>query len=590
MQNKKKWFVSNRKADFETLSRQHGVSPITIRCIINRGVDPKDIKKYLYGKRTDMYNPKLLLNAEIAAIEIKEAIKEKKKIRIIGDYDVDGEMSTTILRTGIERCGGNVDYAIPDRIIDGYGLNENLVRKAIEDGINLIVTCDNGIAAFNQIQLANENGVEVIITDHHEVPYVENEAGERDYIIPPAKVVVNPKLPNDTYPQKGICGAVVAYKVIEILYSLYRVPKKELENLLMFAAIATVCDVMELSDENRIIVREGLAILNSTNHVGIKALIDACGLSEKTITAGHLGFVIGPTCNAAGRLQSATLAIELMFETDCDKALEKAQGLRAINQQRKDMTETNTALAFEIIENSSLKDDKVLVVNLDSCHESLAGIIAGKVRERYCKPAIVFTKTEDGYKGSGRSIEAYNMFEELNKIKPLFVKFGGHPMAAGMSVESYEKLEEVRSRLNELTTLTEDDFCEVSHIDAELPFQNASLALAQELTLLEPFGVGNAAPLFGARNINFTRALEMGANHNAMRYYIKGMYDHKYCLYDFGNIDLFINHLKARYGETVMDDLKVSSRNDVVETIIYKVSINHYKGNDTLQMILDNFK
>ena len=578
--NKKKWFIMNKKADFKGLAKTYGLSPITIRCIINRDVKPNEIGKFISGSVKDLYAPDKLMNARLAAEEIKVAIDTGKKIRVIGDYDVDGETATIILTTGIKKCGGNVDYAVPDRIIDGYGLNENLIRKANEDGVEVIITCDNGIAAYSQIELANELGITTIITDHHEVPFINKENGDKEYIIPNAKVVVDPKQNGETYPQIGICGAVVAFKVISILYSLYCVPTKELDELLMFASLATVCDVMELKDENRLIVREGLRILNNSTNVGMKALIEACSLTGKTVTSGHLGFIVGPTCNAAGRLKSASLAIELFFEEDTEIAAEKAMQLRLINENRKNMTEVKTLEAINTIETTSLKDDKIILVKIDDCHESIAGIIAGRIREHYNKPSVVFTDAHEcGIKGSGRSIEAYNMFEEFNKHRDIFVKFGGHAMAAGMSLASIDDLNTLRKILNEETTLTEEDFCEITHVDMELPIEYATLDLAKELLLMEPFGVGNSKPLFAVRDLTIIEAYEMGKNHNAMKYFVRTKNGHYGIFYDFGDIDKFIGHLKEKYGEDVMDKLrKHNESSGVVETIAYTISVNSYNA------------
>lgn len=589
MEKQKKWFVAAKKADFNKLSKKYGISPITARCIVNRDVSETDVGKYLFGKRSDMYNAKLLLNAELAAKHIKTAIKAKKKIRIIGDYDVDGVMASEILNHGLTKCGANVDYIVPHRIEDGYGLNENLIRKAYEDGIDMIITCDNGIAAKDQINLANELGMQVIVTDHHEVPYVEVN-GEKEYVLPEALVVVDPKQPNETYPFIGICGALVAFKVIDLLYELYRIPKKELDFLLQFAAFATVCDVMELKDENRIVVREGLRVINETPCKGIEKLIEATGLSEKTITAGHLGFILGPCVNASGRLDTALKAIELLEETDDDKAMLLAIELKNLNDDRKHLTEEKVAEALHMIETTSLNDDMILTVKIDDCHESIAGIIAGRIRERYNKPTLVFTDVETGLKGSGRSTEAYNMFEELNKHRDMFIKFGGHKMAAGMSVDSIDILNAIRKILNEETTLTEDDLAEITHIDMELPIEYATLELANDLKLLEPFGVANSSPLFAIRDLQITRAVEMGAKHNAMRYHVKTKYGLRSVVYDFGNIDVFINHLKEKYGETVMEDLAMAKRDDVFETITYKLDVNSYNGKDNVQIVMDNFK
>lgn len=589
MQKLKKWFIANKKADFDAISKEFGISSVLARCIINRGVLVENIGKYLNGTKEDMYSPKLLLNAEKAAMYLKNFILQKKRIRVIGDYDVDGVTATKILIHGLRLCGANVDYVIPHRITDGYGLNENLIKQAYEDGIEVIVTCDNGIAAKSQIDLANELGIQVIVTDHHEVPYVE-EDGERTYIIPNALVVVDPKQEGETYPQIGICGAVVAYKVIVLLYELFEIDKSELDYLLQFAAIATICDVMDIVDENRVIVKTGLQIINTNPCVGLAKLIEATKMSGKTITAGHIGFIIGPCINASGRLETAVKAVNLLEEEDEFNALALATELKDINDARKKMTEEKAAEAFKIIEETSIGSDNILMVNLDDCHESIAGIIAGRVKERYNQPSIVLTKVEEGYKGSGRSIPAYNMFEELNKIKKMFTKFGGHAMAAGMSIADLETLNAIRKVLNENNSLTNDDFAEITHIDGELPLENATLKLAKELTKLEPFGVANATPLFAIRDLQIVSALEMGSNHNAIKYTVATKSGFKTYLYDFGNIDTFIDFLKEKYGEEVLEELKKGTRNDVFVTITYKISVNTFNGKESVQIVLDNYK
>ena len=589
MEKLKKWFLINKKADFEAISKKFGISRILARCIINRNVTPENIEKYLHGTKKSMYSPHLLLNANLAANYLHDFIKESKKIRVIGDYDVDGVTATKILITGLRTCGANVDYAIPHRITDGYGLNENLIRAAYDDGVEVIVTCDNGIAAKEQIDVANKLGMKVIVTDHHEVPYIE-ENGERNYILPNALCVVDPKQEGDTYPQTGICGAVVAYKLIELLYEKFNISNDELDYLLQFAAIATICDVMDIVDENRIIVKAGLDIINTRPCMGIAKLIEATKMSGKTITAGHIGFIIGPCINASGRLETAQKAVNLLEEEDEFTALALATELKDINEARKKMTEDKANEAYQLIEETDLGKDSIFVVNLEDCHESIAGIIAGRIKERYNKPTLVFTKTEHGYKGSGRSIPAYNMFEELNKVRDLFVKFGGHAMAAGMSVANLDSLNRVREVLNQRSTLVEDDFAEVTHIDGELSLEYATLNLAKELSLLEPFGVANATPLFAIRDLQIVKAFEMGSNHNAMKYTVKTPSGATSQLLDFGNIDNFIEHLKNLYGEEVLNEINNGTRNDVFVTITYKISVNVFNGKENVQIVLDNYK
>ena len=588
---KKVWFIKNRRGDFKRLSAMCNISPITAKCILNRDIAEDGFKKYINGTRKDMYSPYLLPNAENAADLILDCIKKKLKIRIVGDYDMDGIGATYTFVTGIKKCGGNVDYALPHRILDGYGLNIEIIKRAIADGVQVIITCDNGIAAADAIKFAKQNGLIVIVTDHHEVPYKEDSLGRKRHIVPKADVVVDTKMrvkrPQKPYPQIGICGAEIAYKIVEILYEKKRIPKYNLDELLQVVAMSTICDVMELKDENRIVVKEGLRLINSTPIVGIKALIKASNLEGKTISAGQIGFILGPTCNASGRLDTADKAVNLFLEQDEFKALDMANELRNLNSTRQQMTDINVEKAIEIFDNQ-FQDDTVLVTVLPDCHESIAGIIAGRIRERYCKPTIIFTQIEDGsVKGSCRSIEAYNMFEKLTEQKTLFTKFGGHKLAAGMSLASVSDVDKLRVALNANSGLTEDDLVEITKVDMILPFHYATVELIDELSIMEPFGVANAAPLFGVKDVHITRALELGTKHNAMRYYVTSE-GKKSQIYDFGNIDGFIDFLKEKYGDNVIDDIN-NGKVEPIVSIAYKVSINEYMGNRTPQYVIENY-
>ena len=483
------WMLQTKRADFDGIARQFGIDPVTARVIRNRGIEGREnIERYLYGDLDSLYSPWLLKDMRPAVDMLKRKLKEGQKIRIVGDYDIDGVCSTYILYQALKRLGGNVDYAIPDRIKDGYGINESMIRAAAEDGIDTILTCDNGISAFSQIQTAKDFGMTVIVTDHHEVP----ADGERE-ILPPADAVIDPKQRSCSYPFPEICGAVVAYKLVQALYEESGVSREEWLELLEFAAIATVGDVMKLQDENRMIVKYGLKKLGHTKNLGLKKLAEKTNLDLNSITAYHIGFVIGPSLNAGGRLQTAKLALSMLLAKDEETAEELAQELKDLNDMRKDMTEHWTAEA-KVLADTQYRNDKVLVIFLPDCHESLAGIIAGRLREYCQKPAIVLTRSEEAVKGSGRSIESYHMFQKLSEVKDLMLKFGGHPMAAGLSLLE-ENIDEFRRELNERSGLTEEDFKAKLWIDVPMPIDYINERLVEELKILEPFGQGNEKPL-----------------------------------------------------------------------------------------------
>ena len=471
-----KWFVASKRADFNKIGEVFHISPVTARLMRNRDLTTiEEMQRYLYGSLSDLYDPHLLKDADKGAEIIKEKIEARKKIRIISDYDVDGVSSNYILYQGLKRCGADVDYKIPDRVEDGYGINEHLIEQAAEDGIDTIITCDNGIAASAQIAYGNSLGLTIVVTDHHDIPF-QKENDEITYLLPPAAAVINPKQKDCSYPFKSICGAVVVYKFIQVLYDLFQIDQKESEAFLEIAAMATVCDVMPLFDENRILVREGLRRIRQTEIVGLQALIEANHLEDKKLSSYHFGFILGPCINASGRLTSAKEALELLLCKDKEICRQKAEALTALNAERKEMTADGVKAAKAYLESTGHAKDKVLVVYLPDCHESIAGIIAGRMKEYYHKPVFVITRTKEGLKGSGRSIEAYHMYQEMNKIKECFDKFGGHPMAAGLSMQE-DRLEEFREKLNTNTTLTEEDFVEKVHIDVALPISYLSESL-----------------------------------------------------------------------------------------------------------------
>lgn len=585
-----RWVVLNKKADFYEIGKQFHIDPVIARLVRNRDViGNENIQTYLYGNLTDLHDPKSLKDVEKAADLLVKKIRQQKRIRIISDYDVDGVVSNYILYKGLENCNGLVDYQIPDRIRDGYGINENLIQKAWEDGIDTILTCDNGIAASGQIQYGKDLGMTMIVTDHHDVPYEEKD-GKKIYQIPPADAVVNPKQPDCPYPYPLLCGAVVALKLIMVLYEKFHKPKDLWQEFLEVAAIATVCDVVALTDENRILVKEGLKRLNHTSNIGLSALITAVGLEGKKITAYHLGFVIGPCINASGRLRSARMALELLLCRNREKALEMALTLKELNEERKDMTMDGVKQAMEIVEQEGFQNDKVLTVYLPDCHESLAGIIAGRIREQYHKPVFVLTDSEEGsLKGSGRSIEAYSMFEEMSQCKDLMTKFGGHPMAAGLTIPK-ENLGAFHDRLNELATLTEEDFREKIVIDVPMPIQYVTEELVEELKLLEPFGTANPKPLFAQKNLSVLGAKILGARRNVLKlriadetgYEIDGIY--------FGNIEDFNEYLASQFGKNEVEYMYQGRKNAIRMSFTYYPDVNEFRGMKTLQMVIQNYQ
>ena len=564
--------LQTKRADFNAIAARFHISPVTARIIRNRDVEgEKAIDRYLNGTLDQLYDPHLMKDMDKAAALILEKIRTDVRIRIVGDYDIDGVCSTYLLYRGLTRCGAAVDYQIPERIRDGYGINESIIRKAKEDGIDTIVTCDNGIAALEQVRLAKELGMTVIVTDHHEV--VRDEDGSQ--VLPEADAVVNPHRDDCTYPFAGICGGVVAYKLVQVLYEKNGISEQEWKDMLEFAAIATVGDVMKLQDENRIIVRWGLKQIPHTASAGLRALVEACGLDIYDLTAYHIGFVIGPCLNASGRLKTAKLALELLL---CEgmqqsaRAEEMAAELKLLNEERKDMTRAGMEQAFEQVD-AELADDDVLVVYLPDCHESLAGIIAGRVRENYNKPSFVLTRGEDCVKGSGRSIESYHMYQALCGVQDLLLKFGGHPMAAGFSLKE-ENIDEFRRRLNEQSALTKEDFIPKIWIDVAMPLEYISEALVNELKGLEPFGQGNEKPQFAQKNLRIRSVRAIGRNNNAVRMTVVTEQGRPMEAMVFTVADQFV------------EEAKQSRSIDV----IYYPDINEYNGNRTLQIVVRAYK
>lgn len=567
-----KWMVYNKKADFQKIGSEFGIDPVIARLIRNRDIqDMKEIRSYLYGTLAEIPSPWKMKDMERAVQILQRKITQKKKIRIIGDYDIDGVTATCILLKGLKRLNANVDTYIPDRVKDGYGMHEQLIDKALEDGIDTILTCDNGIAAAAEIEYAKKEGLTVIVTDHHDIPFRDTEDG-RIWIIPKADAVVNPKQNDCLYPNKNICGAVVAWKLIWALYERLGIDSDEIWDFLELAAIATVGDVMDLQGENRIIVKEGLKKLSSTSFEGLKALICVNNLEGAEITAYHVGFVIGPCINASGRLDTAARSLELLLADNMEDAMKLADDLYDLNQSRKAMTEQGKEQAIQSIEENNLGKDRVLVVYLPDCHESLAGIIAGRIREAYNKPVFVLTKGADGVKGSGRSIEAYSMYEELVKCSDLLTQFGGHPMAAGLSMEE-KNVELFRRRLNDNCTLTEQDLIPKIMIDVPMPISYLSKKLTEQLKVLEPFGKGNSKPLFAQKNLRAVGIRVFGRNRNVAKMLLIDENGIKMDAVYFGEAQEFVDFVQAH--DTI--------------SVTYYPEINVFQGRENLQVVIKNY-
>lgn len=567
-----KWMVYNKKADFQKIGSEFGIDPVIARLIRNRDIqDMKEIRSYLYGTLAEIPSPWKMKDMERAVQILQKKITQKKKIRIIGDYDIDGVTATCILLKGLKRLNANVDTYIPDRVKDGYGMHEQLIDKALEDRIDTILTCDNGIAAAAEIEYAKKEGLTVIVTDHHDIPFRDTKDG-RIWIIPKADAVVNPKQNDCLYPNKNICGAVVAWKLIWALYERLGIDSDEIWDFLELAAIATVGDVMDLQGENRIIVKEGLKKLSSTSFEGLKALIRVNNLEGAEITAYHVGFVIGPCINASGRLDTAARSLELLLADNMEDAMKLADDLYDLNQSRKAMTEQGKEQAIQSIEENNLGKDRVLVVYLPDCHESLAGIIAGRIREAYNKPVFVLTKGADGVKGSGRSIEAYSMYEELVKCSDLLTQFGGHPMAAGLSMEE-KNVELFRRRLNDNCTLTEQDLIPKIMIDVPMPISYLSKKLTEQLKVLEPFGKGNSKPLFAQKNLRAVGIRVFGRNRNVAKMLLIDENGIKMDAVYFGEAQEFVDFVQAH--DTI--------------SVTYYPEINVFQGRENLQVVIKNY-
>ena len=584
-----KWIEIRKGGNFMEMAKKYGIDPLIARIIRNRDItDEKEITEYLYGGKEALHNPHLLKDADKAAEIIAEGIAGKKAMRIIGDYDIDGVNATYILLEGIRRCGGNVDAAIPDRMKDGYGINEHLIEQALSDGKELLITCDNGIAAINEINFAKEKGMTVVVTDHHEIPYRNTEQG-KEFLRSNADAIVNPKQADCPYPCKGICGAVVAWKLVQVLYERMDIPVEEADIFIENAGFATVGDVMDLTGENRILVKLGLKALEHTKNPGMKALIAKNKLSDKPLSAYHIGFVLGPCINASGRLDTAKRSLELLLERDEVKASALAGGLVGVKESRENMKQQGTQKALEQIGKEGREKDKVLVVYLPECHESLAGIIAGRIREAYQRPVFVLTRGEEGVKGSGRSIEAYSMFDKMTEVAELFTKYGGHPMAAGLSMRE-EDIDKLREQLNQKAELSEEDMAEVVRLDAVLPMSYFTVDTIRQLSVLEPCGKSNTKPVFADRNIKITRAGIVGVNRNVLKLHLLDSKGNPVAGVYFGEVEKFLTFLSEKFGSEEVDAAMHGKENSIQFAAVYEPAVDTYSGRESVQAIIRRFR
>ena len=568
-----KWFVAMKKADFDQIARKYHISPILARLIRNRDMTGDgEIDLYLNGTIADLHDGMLMKDMDKAVEILSEKIHEGKAIRVIGDYDIDGVSATYVLQEGISKLGGDVDTDIPDRMKDGYGLNRVLIDRALEDGVDTIITCDNGIAAAEEIEYGRQQGLTIIVTDHHEVPYIEAD-GVKEYIMPRADAVVDPHRPDCEYPFKGLCGAAVSYKLVEALYEVMQRDIDDIDYLMENVAIATVGDVMDLTGENRIFVKQGLEMLKRTQNQGLKALMECTKVPSERLSAYHIGFVLGPCINASGRLDTAKRALELLKASNRRDAVMLAEDLKALNDSRKEMTEKGVEQAVRQIEETSLKEDKVLVIYLPDCHESIAGIIAGRIKEKYYRPAFVLTQGEEGVKGSGRSIPAYNMFEEMCRCRALFTKFGGHKLAAGLSLEE-DNVDRFRETINKFAELSDEDLLPKVSIDMQLPLSYVTEPLVEELELLEPFGKGNTKPLFAEKDLKVLNPRIIGKNQNVLKFQVQDVNGNQMEAVYFGDVNACLEYIKQKPRLS----------------FTFYPSINEYRGVRTLQITIVNYQ
>lgn len=576
-----KWILKNIKADYKNMSKKLNVSELICQIMLNRNINGYQLMNSFVNPTLDkLHNPRLMRDIELGVEITNYCIENNQKIRICGDYDQDGNSSILTLLNGLKKCGADVDYVIPHRVKDGYGINESIVKKAKDDGVELIITCDNGISAHEAVDYAKQLGMKIIVTDHHDV-------GET---LPKADAIINPKREDCKYPFKELCGAGVAFKFIQVLYEEKNIDVAESYELLEFVAMATVCDIVNLVDENRIIVKEGLRRINETENVGIKALMKATGIEGKDITTYSLGFVTGPCVNAGGRLETADIAVELFLTQDVAKAEEYANKLHNLNEERKAMTKDGVDNIIEYIEKNIDRDQKVLVAYNPTIHESIAGIIAGRIKDKYYKPTLVITDTqgENMSKGSARSIESYNMYEELTKVNDLLSKFGGHPMAAGFSLPT-SNIDALRETLNSKESLSEEDLIPKLYIDAHLPIDTVTMKLTEELDILEPFGKGNRKPLFADKGIEVKKMDILGSNYRIIKMTLVKHRKFMTAVY-FGDIEEFQEFVTEKFGEDELQKAFSGQTNDITLDITYLPSINEYRGNKTLQVVIEDYR
>lgn len=584
-----KWKIYGKKENFERIGNKFNIDPVIARIIRNRDiVGDENVEMYLNADKSKLYSPNLMKDMEKVVSIILDAVSSDKKIRVIGDYDIDGVCSGHILTSGLERIGVNVDFEVPDRISDGYGINGRIIKKAYDDNVELILTCDNGIAAIEQIDYAKSLGMEVVVTDHHEIMFTE-ENGHTEYLLPKADAIVNPKQPDDKYPFKELCGGGVAYKLIWALYERMGLDSSEWEKYLEYAAVATIGDVVDLKGENRILAVEGMKQLNETKSIGFSELIKITGLSDRKITSYHIGFVIGPCLNAGGRLDTAMKSYRLLHTESKEEAALLAEELKNLNDERKDMTLKGVEKAVSIIEkDETYKNDSILVVKLDGCHESIAGIIAGRIREKYNKPVFILTDAENGLKGSGRSIEEYNMFDELVKCRHLFQKFGGHEMAAGISIEP-NNFQELRKTLNMNAALTEEDLCRKIWIDVPMPFTYITDKLVRQLNMLEPFGKGNEKPVFAQKNVKVGRISIFGKNRNVVKMGLIGEMGFQIDGIYFGDSDKLLEDLSEKFSNEDVEKAVQGEKNNISLSVLYYPEINEFNGKTNLRVVIKRY-
>lgn len=583
------WMVINKGADFKGIGNKFHIDPVTARIIRNREViGDEEIQSFLAGTLQELPDVHLMQDLDLLVEVLDQKIKEKAKIRIIGDYDIDGVMSSYLLYRALTRCGAKVDVAIPNRITDGYGLNRNLIIEAFECGVDTILTCDNGIAAIEEIAYAKEMGMTVLVTDHHEIPFKDVD-GERIYMRSEADAIVNPHQKTCAFPYKDLCGAGVAWAVIVALYEKNGIEQKEAEDLLEFVAFATVGDIMSLTGLNRILVREGLKRIHHTTNIGMRALISQCGLLPEQIDTYHFGFVLGPCINAAGRLDTARRALRLFISEKPEEAAEIADELVVLNEERKEMTRQGVEEAKQLVEEGGYENDPVLILYLPDVHESIAGIIAGRIREYYYRPTFILTKAEDGVKGSGRSTEEYSMYEQMCKCSDLLTKFGGHPMAAGLSLPE-ENVEAFRKQMNENCPFRAEEIVQTIHIDVPMPVDYVTNALVEEFSILAPFGKDNPKPVFADRNLKISRMWIIGKNQNVLRMTLISEQGRPLSAIYFGDIETMQTYLVEQYGTQEVEKAFHGRENSMQISIVYSPKINTYRDSETLQFEIQYYR